>query len=165
MSYREEMAKIYQEEGLMGFTRGYTGMLFRDTPGFGVYFCLFEFFKRSLKVNEIEQELRNRRDANGNSHYVMSAKLALTKFLCGGTAGSLTWTFCYPMDTVKAKMQTYEGTDRLKLRNVIRQLYREQSLLKLYRGIHVQLLRAFPSTASSLLIFETVSGTLKRAQE
>jgi hypothetical protein len=50
MSYREEISKIYQNEGLRGFTRGYSGMLFRDSPGFGLYFCLFEFLKRKLKI-------------------------------------------------------------------------------------------------------------------
>lgn len=46
MSYREEIGRIYKNDGIMGFTRGYTGMLMRDSPGFGVYFCLFELFKR-----------------------------------------------------------------------------------------------------------------------
>lgn len=54
MSYREEIAKIYELEGLKGFTRGWTGMFFRDAPGFGVYFCLFEMFKRGLDVPRLE---------------------------------------------------------------------------------------------------------------
>lgn len=56
MSYREEIAKIYEIEGLKGFTRGWTGMFFRDAPGFGVYFCLFELFKRKLGVPQLETE-------------------------------------------------------------------------------------------------------------
>ena len=51
MSYREEMNKIYVNDGLRGFTRGYSGMFFRDAPGFGLYFCLFEAFKNLLGVN------------------------------------------------------------------------------------------------------------------
>ena len=45
MSYREEITKIYRNEGYIGFTRGYTAMLFRDAPGFGIYFCMFECLK------------------------------------------------------------------------------------------------------------------------
>ena len=154
MSYREEIAKIYRSEGLIGFTRGYTAMVCRDSPGFGLYFCVFEVFKARMGIPQLEQRLR---DEGKHS----SAELAAKKFLCGGTAGCLTWTFCYPMDTVKSKMQTYQGADRLKLRNVVREVAVEQGVSKLYRGVHVQLMRAFPSTASSLLIYETVSGYLK----
>ena len=50
MSYREEISKIYENEGFKGFTRGYTGMILRDAPGFGMYFCLFEIFKSQLHV-------------------------------------------------------------------------------------------------------------------
>jgi solute carrier family 25 carnitine/acylcarnitine transporter 20/29 len=155
MSYREEVLKIYQKEGFMGFTRGYTGMLLRDSPGFGIHFCLFELLKRTFHVQKMEEEIREK-EGCGETHYCMSSQIAIAKFLCGGTAGCLTWTVCYPLDTVKSKMQTYEGTDRLSLRKVFLDLYKEHGLLKLYRGIHVQLMRAFPSTASSLLIYETV---------
>ncbi len=50
MSYRSEINKIYEKEGIKGFTRGYSGMLLRDSPGFGMYFCLYEFFKRTLQI-------------------------------------------------------------------------------------------------------------------
>lgn len=45
--------------------------------------------------------------------------VGLRKFMCGGTAGVITWFVVYPMDTVKSKMQTYEGKEMLKLRVVI----------------------------------------------
>lgn len=46
MTYGETIQDIYSKEGLAGFTRGYQGMLLRDVPGFGVYFCTFAFMKR-----------------------------------------------------------------------------------------------------------------------
>ena len=46
------MKRIYREDGVKGFTRGYQGMLLRDGPGFAVYFCTFEALKRKLKVSE-----------------------------------------------------------------------------------------------------------------
>lgn len=94
----------------------------------------------------------------------MEASLALRKFLCGGTAGCITWFACYPMDTVKSKMQTYEGPERLKMRTVIRDLVKDHGIRRLYRGIHVQLMRAFPTSASSLLVYETIKGTLQKRQ-
>ena len=50
MSYRTEIRRIYNSEGLYGFTRGYTGMFMRDAPGFALYFFMFELFKRKLRV-------------------------------------------------------------------------------------------------------------------
>eukprot|EP00347_Sterkiella_histriomuscorum_P023306 403335153 len=145
MSYREEISKIYEYEGLKGFTRGYTGMFFRDAPGFGLYFCLFEALKRFSHVPQlVADEHHNKFD------------VGLRKFICGGTAGVITWFAVYPMDTVKVKMQTYEGPDFLKFRKVFFEtLMRQHGFTRLYRGIHIQILRAFPTSASSLLVFES----------
>ena len=52
MSYRNEIARIYNTEGMRGFFRGYQGMFIRDTPGFGIYFTCYEMFKRSWGVSE-----------------------------------------------------------------------------------------------------------------
>lgn len=98
MSYREEIKTIYKNEGLKGFTRGYSGMLLRDAPGFGIYFCLFEGFKRGLNVPALES------DINSNN-----IDIGIRKFMAGGTAGCITWFAAYPMDSVKSRMQTYEG--------------------------------------------------------
>lgn len=83
-------------------------MILRDAPGFGYYFCLFELFKRGLNVHVKEQ------DKNSSK-----LDIGLRKFISGGTAGVLTWFLVYPMDTVKSRMQTYQGADRLKLRTVL----------------------------------------------
>ena len=52
MSYIDEIKRIYSEEGMRGFTRGYQGMLLRDGPGFAIYFCTFEALKRRFRVSE-----------------------------------------------------------------------------------------------------------------
>lgn len=115
MSYREEIAKIYENEGLKGFTRGYTAMLLRDSPGFALYFCTFEFLKRFFRIPEKEELVKNSEACT--SKYCLGVTLAFEKFLCGGTAGCLTWFTCYPFDTIKTKMQTYVGDDRLRFRD------------------------------------------------
>ncbi len=57
--------------------------------------------------------------------------------MAGGTSGILAWTVAYPMDTVKSKMQTYEGVDRLRLTKVVPYILKEKGLIRLYRGVHV----------------------------
>jgi hypothetical protein len=43
---------IYKNEGLKGFTRGYSSMLVRDTFTWGIYFMIFDLAKRRLGVCE-----------------------------------------------------------------------------------------------------------------
>lgn len=93
MSYREEIKKIYEVDGARGFTRGWTAMLFRDGPGFGVYFSIFEYYKRALGVEHLEADPES-----------TTFSIVWRKFFCGGFAGITTWTAVYPMDLVKSRM-------------------------------------------------------------
>lgn len=103
MSYITEIRRIYKEQGIRGFSRGYSGMLIRDGPGFGIYFMLFENNKRRLGVSE--------KDRAEHNYYGMSnAQVGLRKFFSGGVAGCLTWTVAYPADTIKTKLQTAGST-------------------------------------------------------
>lgn len=149
MSYREEIARIYRDNGIRGFTRGYWGMFMRDAPGFGLYFMMYDIMKRTLGVN-YEQ---NRIDK-------MDMATGFKCFLSGGTAGISTWAMFYPFDTVKSIMQSHKGSEGLKARTVFRNIIKEQGVGRLYRGIHVQLLRSFPTSACSMLMYDTIKTYL-----
>jgi hypothetical protein len=43
---------IYRTEGLKGFTRGYSGMLLRDGPGYALYFVIYDRLKTMLRVSQ-----------------------------------------------------------------------------------------------------------------
>ena len=55
MNYTKEIKRIYKNEGLRGFAKGYQGMFLRDAPGFGIYFTTYEFLKRSFNVSDSEK--------------------------------------------------------------------------------------------------------------
>jgi hypothetical protein len=59
MSYKKEIIRIFKQDGIKGFSKGYQGMLMRDGPGIGIYFTAFEFNKRHLGVSEWDRELNN----------------------------------------------------------------------------------------------------------
>ena len=59
MSYQKEIARIYRTEGMRGFLKGYQGMFIRDTPGFAVYFGVYECFKRCMLVSEVDKKQYN----------------------------------------------------------------------------------------------------------
>lgn len=50
--YVDEMKRIYRTEGPTGFLKGYQGMLLRDFPGFGFYFCTYEYLKRQFGIED-----------------------------------------------------------------------------------------------------------------
>ena len=72
-------------------------MLLRDGPGFAVYFSAFGYLKTKLRVSDIDRD----RNYNGLS----DIQVAMRKFLAGGLTGMITWTFAFPLDTVKTNMQ------------------------------------------------------------
>jgi solute carrier family 25 carnitine/acylcarnitine transporter 20/29 len=90
---------------LKGFTRGYQGMLLRDGPGFGLYFTLFEAVKRRLGVSDKD---RQHNQYNG----LNNTQVAMRQFLAGGFSGAITWTFSFPFDTIKTRMQAESGATR-----------------------------------------------------
>ena len=60
--------KIYKTSGLLGFFRGFTPLVYRDSFSYGFYFFSFEFLRRKSKENGIKNEM-------------------LVDFYCGGLAG------------------------------------------------------------------------------
>lgn len=63
-------------------------------------------------------------------------------------AGIFNWLVALPPDVLKSRLQTApEGTYPNGLRDVLRQVLREQGVAGLYKGIIPVLLRAFPANA------------------
>lgn len=57
VTYWGEIKGIYQREGLYGFTRGYSGQMLRDVPGFAIYFGFFEAIKKKMGVSDCDRRL------------------------------------------------------------------------------------------------------------
>jgi hypothetical protein len=73
-------------------------MLLRDGPGFAVHFATFGYLKTQLKVGDQDRIHEN---YNGLTDY----QVAFRKFIAGGLTGIVTYSFAFPLDTVKTNMQ------------------------------------------------------------
>ena len=153
MRYTDEIRRIYATEGLRGFYSGYQGMLLRDGPGFCFYFTVYEMLKRANGVADHDKESA---DFAAKSSFEVQARL----FVCGGSSGVMTWFLCYPADFLKTRLQTQPPGVRKGLFKIAGEIWAEHGLMHLYKGIHVQLLRSFPSSATGMLVFEQVKGFL-----
>lgn len=81
----------------------------------------------------------------------------------GSLAGMAYFAVGYPFDTVKSRLQTDSLTSpRFKgpLHAVMRILQDEGSILELYRGLSVCLIRAIPGSAAQFVVFEVIYSLL-----
>ena len=126
---------IAREEGFRGLFRGYGATLLRDSPGFGFYFAVYEYFVMVLP------SLAGG-DATRDTPWV--------RLCAGGTGGIAAWLFSYPFDVVKSRMQGDGVGDSRRYKNMLdcfRKSYREGGLVLFTRGLGPTLARAFPVNA------------------
>jgi hypothetical protein len=107
---------------------GWTSTIFREIPGYGIYFYIYDLQKRKLKEPKYYQS-----------------------FFMGGIAGATSWFFIYPIDIVKTKKQNDVNLNYVK---IIKKIYNENGLVGFFRGISFSLMRAFPLHAGVFMGYE-----------
>ncbi|CAO1636203.1 unnamed protein product [Parajaminaea phylloscopi] len=144
---------IIRHHGVLGMWRTLPATLwFRSS--FAVMFGSFEILSRSFA------------SLKGTSFELSPG---ISTFLAGGLAAELFWLSAFPADAVKNLMMS-DTPGALKyptVRSAWREIWHNRpgvdaSVLKrvrvLYNGFFVCLLRAFPTNASSIFVFEAVMG-------
>ncbi|KRY75318.1 Protein dif-1 [Trichinella pseudospiralis] len=138
--------KLYKEGGIRSIYRGTVATLLRDVPASGAYLATYEFLMRSMTSSDDTGEL--------------SVSKTL---LAGGVAGLANWAVALPQDVLKSRLQIApSGMYPNGMRDVARQLIREEGPLALYRGFTPVMLRAFPANAACFLGYEiAMKGLIK----
>jgi solute carrier family 25 carnitine/acylcarnitine transporter 20/29 len=104
--------------------KGYTPTLFREVPGFGIYFWTYNKINQNKFFN--------------NLNLPEPLKIMFT----GGLSGAISWLFIYPSDVIKTRMQS----DNLKYNSIsylIKDTYQKYGIKFFYNGIHLAIIRAF----------------------
>jgi hypothetical protein len=130
MTYREEIARIYQQEGgLRGFTQGYRAMALRDILSFGSYFMIYDLFKGRWSPSSYDNGSKAR-ERKGINIWLLFA---------GGLSGVLAWSLGFPLDSLKLRMQTSPSLHGLGLIASLKVLHQTspRGLLDLFNGLHV----------------------------
>lgn len=128
--------QLYKEGGIRSVFRGSAMTLARDGPGSAAYFATYEYVKRKLTPV----------DENGKEVGGLSLK-AVT--VAGGAAGVAMWIPIFPIDTIKSRLQSAEGTPTIK--GTISGLYARGGLRAFFPGIGPALARAVPANAATFL--------------
>ncbi|KAH9586419.1 Mitochondrial substrate/solute carrier [Trypanosoma melophagium] len=140
---------IYRKLGLHGLYKGHVAMMAREAIGCGLYFLTFEWVIRNM----LQQ---------GQSFNEASP---LVHFLGGGCAGVAFWTFIYPIDALKTKVQTGKGGyDQMSFLRGMAQLVKREGIRGCMRGYTVTAIRAFPGNAVLIAVYEKVNHLWETTQ-
>ncbi|KAI8979114.1 putative mitochondrial inner membrane transporter ymc3 [Mycotypha africana] len=135
--------KVVKNNGIFGLWQGLTPtMLFRSW--FFVFWSSYEIFTRELKK-------RTSLDAGSIS------------FIAGGGSATAFWLGAFPADMVKNRFMTQpDVTPKLfpTPTSVAKYVYQTEGLRGFYRGFLPSFLRAFPTNASAVFMFELVMRLL-----
>lgn len=137
------VTKIVKEDGIFGLYRGFVVTAFREVPSFGLYFSVYR---------NISQGFADKKTGEPSATVTMMA---------GGLAGCASWASIYPLDVIKSNIQTAspsavvgEGQKVLSAIQVAKNLRNSYGYAVFYRGFGVTILRAFPVSAITFLLYE-----------
>jgi solute carrier family 25 carnitine/acylcarnitine transporter 20/29 len=113
--------------------KGFSITLFRETPGFGIYFTTYNNLTKRFN-----QE-----------------KTLSKSFLFGAMSGLSSWIFIYPSDLIKTRYQAIkENNPSNSITQVIKNIYKTDGAIGFYRGFSLAIMRALPLHGGVFLGYE-----------
>lgn len=130
---------------LRNLFRGLGATLCREIPGGAVYFGTYESSLCLLSSGKKREEIH-----------------PLAFLASGSIAGISFWTFIFPFDSAKSRIQV-GGTVAVdeSLFTTMKVMVREEGVMSLYRGLGITLVRALPANAILFGSYEFVNHLLK----
>jgi len=122
---------IVQEAGVKGFYKGYCPTVLSLAPFIAVNFSTFDYLKTNYG-GESDSPLRI---------------LAL-----GGIAGLTAQTMCYPLDTIRRRMQV-KGTHYTSIANAFATIYEKETLRGFYKGMLPNAIKVVPNNGIRFLAY------------
>jgi len=139
-----QMGKILlRQSGTRGLFQGFWLSLWRDMPAFGIYFTTYEFTRQRLQETGLTD--------------------MWAVFFAGGIAGASSFFWTHPVDVVKSlrQEQCYKTpTEQTRVFTLTRELYRYGGARAFTRGLGPSVFRAFPVSAVTFLIYDTLLDIL-----
>ena len=140
------VARVFREEGLLGFWRGQLGTLIRETGGSAAWFGGYEGVSSLLRSYSGQESIE---------------ALPVYQQMIAGASAGISYNFLfYPADTIKSRMQTADistlaaNGERQTFVGVARALWRQQGLKGMYRGCGITCARSAPSSAFIFSVYE-----------
>lgn len=132
---------VWHDEGLRGLYKGHSMTMMRSTIGNAALFGSYELFKHTAAVTTAPV------DANTG---VRGETPRGSLLVAGVLAGWTSWFTCFPLDSVKTRLQVLQGGT---IGSTFRQLVAERAL---WKGMGPVLARAVPVHAAYLPVYDFV---------
>eukprot|EP00938_MAST-03A_sp_MAST-3A-sp1_P000157 g157.t1 len=132
----ECVKRVYAENGLRTFYKGYAPTLLSLSPFIAVNFASFDFLKSWYYPDGEPKEI--------------SAPITLS---LGALAGLTAQTFCFPLDTVRRRMQM-EGTAYKSTFDAFRTILRVEGARGFYKGMLPNAVKIVPNNGIRFLAFD-----------
>jgi solute carrier family 25 carnitine/acylcarnitine transporter 20/29 len=135
----KEKGKNYNMKEIMNANslfKGLSATFTRETPGFAIYFSVYEYIKKRWYNNNISP---------------------IGSFLAGGFSGLIAWIFIYPQDCIKTMIQSKEK-EQITFRKGFSIILKEGGITQFYKGFHFAVMRAIPLHAGTFFCFELLTN-------
>ncbi|KAH8245750.1 hypothetical protein KR038_004169 [Drosophila bunnanda] len=149
-------AKIYRQEGVRSFYRGYVPNILGILPHAGIDLALYETLKRRYTASRESTETPS----------------FLVLLGCGSTSSALGQLCSYPLALVRTRLQAQAAETianqearrqkqiPLTMRGQFRKIVNQEGLGGLYRGIMPNFLKVLPAVSISYVVYEYASNAL-----
>ncbi|CAK9800587.1 Mitochondrial coenzyme A transporter SLC25A42 [Anthophora plagiata] len=143
---RQIFVRIYMEEGILAYYRGFTATLLGVIPYAGCSFFTYDLLRNILTV------------------YTVAIPGFSTSLLCGAIAGMIAQTSSYPLDIVRRRMQTsaVKGQHYRTVGSTISKIYKEEGIMAFYKGLSMNWVKGPIAVGISFATHDTVRDTLRK---
>lgn len=114
--------------------QGLSATFYRETPGFAIYFSVYNYLKNNMIKNNNQISL-------------------VESFCFGAIAGSVSWVFIYPQDRIKTHVQAISNR-KINFTQGLKEILANGGYRGLYKGFHFALMRAIPLHATAFATME-----------
>ena len=137
-TFKEASIDIYKENGgnIKNYFKGYGSTICSLTPFIALNFATFDFLKENIIKN-------NENNENNTA----------TTLTIGGVSALFSQTVCYPLDTIRRRMQNKELIYKNGL-DAGKKILKQEGILSFYKGLLPNILRMVPNTAIRFTIFD-----------
>jgi solute carrier family 25 (mitochondrial carnitine/acylcarnitine transporter), member 20/29 len=145
---RSTILQISRRLGVSGLYRGFTPSYFRNVPFYMLFFPLYSQYADWIS------KIRGR----SYSELGMGSQA-----LAGGLTGATTWFLTYPLDFIKCNQQISPIESDSSMKSIVKRIYRSEgsvlrTCLRMYRGVGLTMIRAFPAAGSLMVGVELANS-------
>jgi solute carrier family 25 (mitochondrial phosphate transporter), member 23/24/25/41 len=142
----EAVKNIWRDGSFLGFFRGNGLNVVKVAPESAIRFYAYEMLKEYIMKSKGE----NKNDIGASG-----------RLMAGGLAGAVAQTAIYPIDLVKTRLQTFEGSRIPSIGTLSRDIWMHEGPRAFYRGLFPSLLGMVPYAGIDLTVYETLKEMSK----